>query len=134
MSTTLYRTILLIDDDEEDQEIFMEAIQEVNPEILCICKDDGEEAFLHLLAKNEIDEPNLLFIDLNMPKLNGKEVLKKLKSIDSLKHIPVIMFSTFFGDSDIKEFNASGAAHYIIKSTNFSDLCKTLKETLSKKW
>lgn len=133
MSTAPYRTILLIDDDAEDQEIFIEAMKEVFPDIRCICKDDGEEA-VYLLARSEIDMPDLFFIDLNMPRLNGKDVLKKLKSIDSLKNIPVIMFSTFFGDSDIKEFNEIGAVHHMIKSTSYSNLCKALKETLSRKW
>ncbi len=133
MSTSLYQSIFLIDDDAEDQEIFIEAMKEVHPDVHCICSDDAEEA-LHQLAMNEVAKPDLFFIDLNMPKLNGKEVLKKLKSIESLKDIPVIMFSTFFGDSDIKEFNSSGAVHYMVKSTSYSDLCTTLKETLSKKW
>jgi CheY-like chemotaxis protein len=133
MPTTLYRTILLIDDDTEDQEIFTDALKKVNPEIRCFCHDDVEEV-LHRLTRNEIDKPDMFFVDLNMPKLNGVAVLKKLKSIDLLKDIPVIMYSTFFGKNDIKEFEASGAAHYIIKSTSFSDLCKTLEDTLSKKW
>lgn len=133
MSTTLYRTILLIDDDTEDQEIFLDALKKVDPEIQCFCYDDVEE-ILQLLTRNEINNPDLFFVDLNMPKLNGKAVLKKLKSIDSLKHIPVIMYSTFFAKSDIPEFEASGAAHYLIKSTRFSELCETLKDTLSKKW
>lgn len=133
MSTTLYRTILLIDDDIEDQEIFTDALKKVNPEIRCFCHDDVEEV-LQLMTRKEIDKPDMFFVDLNMPKLNGMAVLKKLKSVDSLKHIPVIMYSTFFGKSDIKEFEASGAAHYIKKSTSFSDLRETLKDTLSKNW
>jgi len=133
MSTILYRTILLIDDDTEDQEIFTDALKKVNPEIRCYCHDDVEEV-LDRLARNEIDKPDVFFVDLNMPKLNGMAVLKKLKSVDLLKHIPVIMYSTFFGKSDIKEIEASGAVHYIIKSTSFSDLCNTLKDTLSKNW
>ncbi len=133
MSTSLYRSILLIDDDTDDQEIFMEALKEVYPDMQCYCKDDGE-VVVKLLSRGEISKPDLFFIDLNMPKINGKEMLKKLKSIDSLKNIPVIMFSTFFGESDIKEFSSYGAVHYMVKSTNFSDLCRALKDTLSKKW
>jgi CheY-like chemotaxis protein len=133
MSTTLYRTILLIDDDTEDQEMFTDALKKVYPEIRCFCHDDVEEV-LQLLTRKEIDKPDMFFIDLNMPKLNGIAVLKKLKSVDSLKHIPVIMYSTFFGKSDVKEFEAFGAVHYLIKSTRFSDLCETLKDTLSKTW
>ena len=133
MYTSIYKSILLIDDDTDDQEIFVAALKEVSPNIRCYCEDDGEVA-MKLLSKNEIAKPDLFFIDLNMPRLNGKEVLKKIKSTDSLKNIPVIMFSTFFGEGDIKEFSSWGAVHYMVKSTNFSDLCKTLGDTLSKKW
>ena len=133
MSTSLYHTILLIDDDSEDQEIFEDALKEVYPDIVCVCCGDGEEAVLKLVEL-KIPKPDLLFIDLNMPKLNGKEVLKTLKNIESLKNIPIIMFSTFFADLDKKELHEFGAVHSITKSPSFKELCNTLKETLSKKW
>jgi len=130
---SLYQSILLIDDDVDDQEIFLEALNEVYPNVHCHCESDSEVAISHLALK-QIMKPDMLFIDMNMPKVNGKEFLKKIKSIDSLKGVPVIMFSTFFGESDLKEIRDNGAVHHMVKSTNFKDLYKSLQSILSKEW
>ena len=131
MSKGPYRTIMLIDDDIEDCEIFIDAVREVDPDIQCQCQENGEIA-ISLLSLHAIENPDLFFVDLNMPKLNGKQVLVELKR--NLPDIPVIMFSTFFGEQDINEIHAAGAAHHMIKHTNFNDLCKALEDVLSKKW
>jgi len=128
-----YQTILLVDDDTEDQEIFQDAIKEVDPLIQCSCASDGELA-LALLGGVAVAKPDLVFIDLNMPKINGKQLLKELKEKESLRDIPVIMYSTFFGQKDIEEIISIGAAYYMIKATRFHDLCAELKHILSKSW
>jgi DNA-binding response OmpR family regulator len=132
-SMSLYRSILLIDDDTEDQEIFLEAIQEVDPRIQCSCANDAEAA-LRQLNEEILIRPDILFIDLNMPKINGKQLLKEIKKSDQLKGIPVIMYSTFFGPQDIDEITSLGAVHYLIKATRFIELCNALKFILSKNW
>ncbi len=129
---SLYQTILLIDDDTEDQEFFLDALLEIDPLIQCSFANDGEEA-LKLLGDTVI-KPDLLFIDLNMPKLNGKQVLSELKKSGTLHDIPVVMYSTFFGPQDIDEIRALGAAHYMVKATRFDDLCDSLEHILSKHW
>ncbi|MEJ7644178.1 MAG: response regulator [Chryseolinea sp.] len=128
-----YQTILLVDDDEEDQEIFQDALKEIDPLILCSFANDGEEA-MSLLGGAAVVKPDLMFIDMNMPKLNGKQVLRELKSSGSLEDIPVVMYSTFFGPKDIDEINSLGAVHYLVKATKFSDLCDALREILSRRW
>lgn len=130
---SLYQTIFLIDDDTEDQEIFLDALKEVDPLIHCSFANDGEEA-LKLLGGDALVKPDLLFIDLNMPKLNGKQVLSELKKSGTLKDIPVVMYSTFFGPQDIDDIRALGAAHYMVKATRFSDLCDSLEHILSRAW
>jgi len=128
-----YQTILLVDDDEEDQEIFQDALKEIDPLILCSFANDGEEA-MALLGGDAVVKPDMMFIDMNMPKLNGKQVLRELKNSGSLEDIPVVMYSTFFGPKDIDEINALGAVHYMVKATKFSDLCDALREILSRRW
>ena len=130
---SLYLSILLVDDDVEDQEIFLDAIKEVDPLVHCFCAADGEDA-LKLLGTEAIVKPDLVFIDLNMPKLNGKQLLLELKRSDNLKDIPVIMYSTFFGEKDIEEITEFGAVHYLLKATKFNDLCDALRYILSKSW
>jgi CheY-like chemotaxis protein len=129
----LYRTILLVDDDADDQEIFMDAVKEVDPSLYCFCANDGEAA-LQLINDDAVIRPDMLFVDLNMPRINGKRVLQELKKREIMKGIPVIMYSTFFGPSDIEEITASGASHYMIKSTRFEDLRNSLQQILSKSW
>ena len=130
---SLYRTVLLVDDDYEDQEIFIEALKEVDPSVYCFCASDGEEA-LKLLNEDPIFKPDLVFMDINMPRLNGKDVLQEIRKKDPKRSIPVIMYSTFFGPSDIEETRAYGAAHHMVKSNNFVDLCAGLRRILTKKW
>ena len=130
---SLYQTILLVDDDIEDQEIFIEALKEVDPLIHCSFANDGEEA-LKLLDGDALVRPDMLFIDMNMPKLNGKQVLFELKKSLILKDIPVVMYSTFFGPQDLDEIRSLGAVHCMVKATRFNDLCTSLEQILSKNW
>jgi CheY-like chemotaxis protein len=71
---------------------------------------------------------------LNMPKLNGKQVLREIKNKRSLKAIPVIMYSTSFAPRDIEEINQLGAAYHLLKPSRFDDLCRSLDVILSKNW
>jgi CheY-like chemotaxis protein len=128
-----YQTILLVDDDEEDQEIFQDALKEIAPGILCCFANDGEEA-MALLGGDAVVKPDLMFIDMNMPKLNGKQVLLELRKSGSLDDIPVVMYSTFFGPKDIDEITSLGAVHFMVKATRFTDLCTALREILSRRW
>jgi CheY-like chemotaxis protein len=127
-----YRRLFIIDDDVEDQEIFMEAVKEVDGSVQCYSSTSGEEALQQL--EQEVVLPDLIFLDLNMPKLNGKQVLKEIKNTRSLKAIPVIMYSTSFAPTDIEEIDKFGAAFHLLKPSRFDDLCKSLEVILSKDW
>lgn len=129
---TLYKRLFIIDDDTEDQEILMEALKEVDPTIVCHTAINGEDAFRQLA--NFIVLPDLIFLDLNMPKLNGKQVLKELKGSDGVTDVPVIMYSTSFAPRDIDEIKQIGAAFHLLKPSRFDDLCNALKNILSKDW
>jgi CheY-like chemotaxis protein len=131
--TQVFKRLLIIDDDIEDQEIFMEALKEVNPSIMCFRATSGEEAFKKLETEILL-LPDLIFLDLNMPKLNGKQVLKELKKTSTTYRIPVIMYSTSFAPRDIEEINQLGAVHHLLKPSRFDDLCKALHNILSEPW
>jgi CheY-like chemotaxis protein len=129
----LYKRLLIIDDDVEDQEIFLEALKEVDSTVLCYTAMSGEEAF----KKMETDVvllPDLIFLDLNMPKLNGKQVLKEIKNSRLLRQIPVIMYSTSFAPRDIDEIKSVGAIYHLLKPSRFDDLCNALTHILSVEW
>jgi CheY-like chemotaxis protein len=127
----LHKRLFIIDDDVEDQEIFMEAVKEVDGAIQCFTSTNGEEA-LEELERSVL--PDLIFLDLNMPKLNGKQILREIKNRSILKPIPVIMYSTSFAPRDIEEISQLGAAFHLLKPSRFDDLCHALGEILSRKW
>lgn len=129
----LYAHLHIIDDDIEDQEIFIEAVKEVSSNIECSSSTSGEDA-LQKLGRSSNGQPDLIFLDLNMPKLNGKQVLKEIKSTPGLKEIPVIMYSTSFAPRDIEEIKQIGAAHHLLKPSRFNDLCTALTNILAKDW
>jgi CheY-like chemotaxis protein len=132
-SNGLYKQLLIIDDDIEDQEIFVEALKEVDPSIECQGAVSGENAF-SLFQSHSIDMPDLIFLDLNMPKMNGKQVLREIKKHERCARVPVIMYSTSFAPHDIEEVRQLGAAHYLLKPSRFDDLCNALKYLLTVDW
>src|SRR5688572_31751202 len=92
--------ILLIDDDSDDRLLFYEAVQEVSPDTACITEQDGRKALADL-NNTSIDLPDVIFVDVNMPYLNGWECLDRIKSAQIAKEIPVIMFSTSSAEKDV---------------------------------
>lgn len=100
------RTILCIDDDEDDRELIDSVIQELNEKYMVLKASNGEEA-LQLLEKQE-KPPCLILLDINMPVMGGKETLKKLKSSEGYSRIPVIVFTTSSNPSDEAFFSEFG--------------------------
>ena len=131
--STSHKRLFIIDDDIEDQEIFTEAVKDVDHTVQVFTALNGDDA-LHQLQKDVIVLPDLIFLDMNMPKLNGKQVLKELKNVRALKSIPVIMYSTSFAPQDIEEVHKLGAAYHLLKPAHFDDLRRELESILSKKW
>jgi DNA-binding response OmpR family regulator len=129
----LYSRLFVIDDDTEDQQIFAEAVSEVDESIQVFTSTSGDDA-IKQLESELLMLPDLIFLDLNIPKQNGKQILQRLKSHRSLKTIPVIMYSTSFGARDIEEIRKIGASHYLTKPARFDELCKSLRSILSKQW
>lgn len=130
---TLYKTVFLADDDEDDREIFLDAIHDVDGSIECRFAPNGEVA-LQTLDNDILQKPELIFLDLNMPKINGKQLLRELKQVKGLQDIPVIMYSTFFTEKDREEVQKLGAVHCLIKKTKFSELRNSLREILATTW
>src|SRR5262249_16873073 len=100
--------IMIIDDDDDDRELFKEALYEISPEITCLKALDGVDA-LQMLSGGE-HLPDIIFLDLNMPQINGRECLQILKQHDQLKDIPVIIYSTSKTEENVQQAMAAGAA------------------------
>jgi CheY-like chemotaxis protein len=125
------RRIFVIDDDIDDQELFIEAVKEIDAGIQCECASNGEEA-LEVLGKPDTNLPDLIFLDLNMPRLNGKQCLERLKSNKDLRHIPVIIYSTSSQENDVHDTMALGAVHFLTKPSSFHELCEMLGSLIQK--
>ena len=126
-----YKKILIVDDDADDVEIFCEAIAEIDPAIKCDSAENGEEA-LKLLRNAFYDQPDFIFLDLNMPRMNGKQCLAELKKDPQLKDIPVIVYTTSKLDEDFQETSRLGAMLFITKPTRLTKLVEAITFVLSK--
>lgn len=122
-------TVFYADDDPEDCELFTEALQQIDPEIKTIIAKDGREAlaFLH----NTPDLPDYIFLDINMPLINGKKCLIEIRKSQKLKNIPVVMYSTTSDTHEIREYYKLGAYDFLIKPNNFVTLCDSLESIFS---
>ena len=119
-------TILLVDDDLDELILFNDAIQEVSEEIKFITSVDGERC-LEML-KNIT--PDVILLDINMPRMGGKECLAIIRKEENLKDIPVIMYSTTISPSDAEIFKELGIP-FKKKPTDFADLVSFVKETVA---
>lgn len=118
--------VLIIDDDEEDTEIFTAAAQEASSIVRCSVSHDAREA-LAKLESNTLS-PDVIFLDLNMPIMSGQQFLKEIKSKPELMDIPIIIFSTSSNPTTIQQTRELGAANFVTKPAKFRDLIDTLKQ------
>ena len=115
------KTFLLVDDDMDDTFVFGEVLKEVDPAIGFKTAGNGQEALEKLLA-DETPLPDVIFMDLNMPRMDGKQCLMELKNNERLRHIPVMMYTTSSRSADIEESMQLGAICFITKPADFKEL------------
>lgn len=127
------RTFLIIDDDQEDCEFFCEAVAELDVYAECHVAKNFEEA-LSALRKESAVLPNYIFLDLNMPRMNGRECLMELKKDQKLKEIPVIIYSTSSSQKDKEETREMGAVHFLTKPSEFNTLRREILYVMDKSW
>lgn len=119
------KKLLLIDDDTDDTEMFREAIEAIDEKIICYSETNGRKA-LEKLESKKIENPDVIFLDINMPIMGGWECLSILQSSEAYKNIPVIMYSTSSVYEDKEKAQQMGAVSFITKPIYF----KSLKEIL----
>ena len=121
--------LLLIDDDPDDQEIFCMALQSIDSTIQCTTANDGIEA-LQVLQSEKSFEPDFIFIDINMPRMNGIDCLKQIKELGIAKRAEMIMYSTTSDPRIIELSKKLGASDFMIKPASLSHLQEKLTEKL----
>jgi len=128
--------ILLADDDMDDCFFFEKALEELQLSTHLTIVRDGEQ-LMNYLSENSKNLPDVLFLDLNMPRKNGFECLCEIKEHESLKGIPVVMFSTSYPRDEIYEADMVntllkiGAHHFIRKPGDFAQLKQVIHQTLT---
>lgn len=123
------KTCLLVDDDEDDKEIFCMALSETDPSIRCLVASDAVEALKML--RDPAFVPDYIFLDLNMPLMSGKECLQEIRKLPHLKKTPVIIYSTSASHRDIQETRDLGASSFITKPPQISVLAQKLAGVFS---
>ncbi len=125
--------ILLADDDEEDRMLACDALTESRLSNDVYCVTDGEDLmdYLHRRGKYSppvaAPRPGLILLDLNMPKKDGREALREIKSDLKLRQIPVVVMTTSRAEEDIFRSYDSGASSYISKPVTFEGLIDVMK-------
>lgn len=122
--------VLLVEDNPADIRLVEEAFKESEINTKLLIFKDGVEAmeFLKRCEKHEdAPIPDLILLDLNLPRKNGREFLKEIKENDNLKQIPVVILTTSSTEEDIHETYAHHANSYIVKPANVGRFIETMK-------
>jgi CheY-like chemotaxis protein len=126
------KTILIVDDDVDDKDFLCEVLVHVDPTVKCIWAQDGVQA-LNLLS-NENFLPDYIFLDLNMPRMGGKQCLEKIKDTPRISDVPVIIYTT----SKLREAKIDAMrlrdVHFLTKPTTFAELQEKVSHVLQNKW
>ena len=125
----MYKNIVLVDDDSDDAEIFCEAIYSFDENIVCLTETNPVKALDNL--KNVENPPDLIFLDYNMPVLNGNEFLKKMRKVQQLSKIPVILYSNYSEAAAEQLCITQDTERYITKPNSFDELAAVLKNILA---
>jgi CheY-like chemotaxis protein len=123
-------SILLADDDSDDCYFIRQALEAFSIPINLISVNDGEE-LMQLLTKETNKLPDILFLDLNMPRKNGFECLSEIRLNKKLSQLPVIIYSTSFHNKIAEILYRNGATYYISKPSEFSRLKKTVQQIIT---
>jgi len=122
-------SIVLIDDDHDDHEIFSLALKEAAPAIECFYFDSAKFAIKKLSVEKNL-QPDFIFLDLNMPGMNGIQALEELKKEETISDIPVVVYSTSILPAEKEKALQLGASFFFIKPSSIAELVKSLKEIL----
>ncbi|WP_308992335.1 response regulator [Mariniflexile litorale] len=122
--------IYLADDDNEDRMLFKEALDEINMEVYIKDFDNGVTLMEHLLMTDQ-PLPDAIYLDLNMPLMNGEECLIDIRNEPQLSQIPIIIYSTYVDEAMIDRLQKKGANWYLMKPNSFEELKNLLRKSLN---
>ena len=121
--------VLLADDDEDDCLIFKEALEDLSADSFLTTVNNGEQLMRELNARTE-RLPDIIFLDLNMPRKAGFECLREIKQNEKLKFLKVVIYSTSFERDVVDLLYENGAQHYIRKPGDYIQLKKVISKAI----
>ena len=127
------KRVFLIDDDEDDRLFFGIGLNEYDPSIEFLYDKDSEIALRRLSEKMQ-PLPDIVFLDWNMPKLSGRQILGAIRSNGKLDEVPVIIFTTSSSTQDKAEAAELGASLFLSKPASLYELKKNLEDIFSYLW
>lgn len=130
--TTLAR-ILIVEDDPNDVELTLEALTSYNLANEVVVTRDGQEALDYLYCQGEFStratgNPAVMLLDLKLPKIDGLEVLQKIKSDERLKMVPVVVLTSSHEEKDMMRSYSLGVNAYVVKPVDFHEFVNAVKE------
>jgi len=125
--------ILLVEDDPKDVELTLTALEEYNLANEVVVARDGEEALEYLYARGKFkarssDNPAVMLLDLKLPKVDGLEVLKQIKSEEKLRMMPVVVLTSSKEEKDMVASYRLGVNAYVVKPVDFHEFVNAIKE------
>ena len=124
------KILMIVDDDKDDRFFFRRAVKQINADYEVTEAQHGEEALEQLRKADQL--PHYIFLDLNMPLMNGKECLAEIKKDEKLKNIPVIIYTTSTYKIDREITNKLGAAYFLTKPTDMNHLPGEIIKAINK--
>lgn len=124
-------TIILTDDDEDDRDFFKMAVESNNMSYNLLMFPDGK-SLLDYLVKSEVILSHIIFLDINMPILNGYEVLNLIRQLFTPQQLPVVMYTTSNSDDDRKKSLKEGANMFLLKPNDFKELKAMISDVIGK--
>jgi CheY-like chemotaxis protein len=123
------KNVIIADDDQDDVDIFQEAVVEVSWNVNVTVANDGQKLFeiLHKMPK-----PDAILLDLNMPRKSGKECLEEIRAIDGFSDVPILMLSTSNFKEDVRFCLEKGANGYYVKPQTFCGMLQIAKDICSR--
>lgn len=124
------KTWYLVDDDSDDLDFFCEAVSTMDRDIICIRAISSDKA-LRAFKSHDVPVPDMIFLDLNMPLVDGRQFLAEIKMLAPYAHVPVIIYSTSSHARDIEETRQLGASGFLSKPYSLAELVHELNAILS---
>lgn len=129
--------ILLVEDSRDDEVLTLRALRNILPLQVVITAHDGAEALDYLfgtgdyLGRDPYAIPRLVLLDLKLPRMNGLEVLKRIREDERTRALPVVLFTGSHSEQDILDGYTYGANSYICKPTDYTKYCETMKQVVT---